>query len=183
MSADDAEQRLTEQHLRALRRSFDEAFEKPPAQDDVQQEDLLEVRTATARYLLPVKGLFGLRQTPQVLSVPTAVPAFAGIMRERSQLLPVFDLAALLGGAPSKSARWIVLPRAAPVALAFDVFEGHRRIPATAFLSRPDGATSPLQLESGAVRVGDTTLAVLNLQAILTRIAAFRRGPAASEKP
>lgn len=169
-------------NLLELRTSFDDAFTRRATPADAAHEDLLDLRAGDVDYVISVKGLAGLRQATAPLRVPTQVPAFRGIVRERSQLLPVFDLAALLGGTPADSARWLLLPRAAPIALAFDAFAGHRRIKTSAIVPRTSGASATFEFAAGAVTVGGRSIPLLNLEAILARAGAFRRS-AALETP
>ncbi len=127
----------------AMRQAFDQSFSLPLGSETAEAEDFLAIGVgpqAIAMRLSEVTGLFaGRKITP--LPGPSAV--LRGIAGFRGAILPVYDLAMLLGKAPIESARWLVIAAHAPVALAFDGFHGHRRISQESLIAQAeDGATA-----------------------------------------
>jgi purine-binding chemotaxis protein CheW len=108
-----------------MRRAFDEAFARPPRARAAPSEGLLAIVVAGDRYVLRLAEIAGLHADRPITTFPSAVPEVSGLVGLRSALVPVYDLAALLGYAKAAAPRWLVVLAAAPVALAFDAFEGY----------------------------------------------------------
>lgn len=121
--------------LELLRSEFDGSFALPLKESAPDLIDLLAIRVAGRPYALRVAEIGGVAAGRRVTSVPSPRPALAGLVSVRGALVAVFDLAALLGMPASAggSARWVALcGEDAGLALAFDEFEGHLRLPAAA---------------------------------------------------
>ena len=97
-------------------------------------------------------GLASLRHTPvrdrgcsagkKITRVPGS-HATCGIAGFRGASLPVYDLQACSAIRARQTPRWLVIAAAAPVALAFEAFEGHLRVSPDAIVpqqSRARGA-------------------------------------------
>src|SRR5579862_1158178 len=104
------------------------------------------------------REIAGLSKSSAIVPVPCATPALLGIMGLRGALLPIFDLAELLGYArPERAARWVaVCGGSQPLGLAFAQFE-HCFQAGPSDLSSVDGAESrnhshEVVRASGAVR-------------------------------
>jgi chemotaxis signal transduction protein len=113
----------------SLRRAFDRSFAKPSEVVTVATEDLLAIRVAGDRYAIPLSDVAGLHADKRVSAVPTSTRALLGIAGFRGAIVPVYDLRLLLGYPSGAAARWIVVAAAKPVAFAFEVLDGHRRLP------------------------------------------------------
>lgn len=110
--------------VEALREAFDRSYAQPPVLEAVRTEDLLAIRVAGNPYALRVAEIAGLFADRAVVPVPSAAPELLGVSGLRGAIVPVYDLAALLGCPARAAPRWLVLARARePVALAFDVME------------------------------------------------------------
>jgi len=107
-----------------LRRSFDEGFSQPLLETRDDTLDLLSIRVGKEPYALRLSEVGALEADRAITRVPSGHPALLGIAGVRGLVVAVFDLAALLGSARAESARWIVLAKGAPLALAFSGFEG-----------------------------------------------------------
>ncbi len=112
--------------------------------------------------LRDVRGLMGGRA---IVAVPSPAPALLGIASVRSEIVPVYDLAGLLGGgAPDAGAAarpWLLLVHApAPAALAFARFDGHARLPAGA---APSGGPAPART---TVQIAGHSRAVIDLDVL-----------------
>lgn len=110
-----------------LRREFDAAFSLPLREAARDTEDLLEIRVAGRPYALRVAELGGVSAGNRITPVPSGQAALLGLVGIRGVLVPVFDLARLLGeSAPDEVPRWVALSRGdSPVGLAFAAVEGH----------------------------------------------------------
>lgn len=111
-----------------LRRDFDRTFAEVFRPDTTRREDLLGIRAGAQACAVRLSEIAGLHADKKITRVPGSAAALCGIAGFRGVLLPVYDLQALLGHPPAAATpRWIVIAQAAPVALAFEAFEGHLR--------------------------------------------------------
>lgn len=128
-----------------LRHDFDQSFAQAPQEAAQAQgsEDYLAIRLGADAHALRLAEIAALAPLAALTRVPGPCPELLGLIGSRGRLVPVYDLRALLGyAAPAlpRSAtggppgtpglpRWQVVLAAQPVALAFDSFEGHLRLP------------------------------------------------------
>jgi chemotaxis signal transduction protein len=124
----------------ALRDAFDRTFALAPVATDDARESVLMVQAGGDPYAIRLSQIAALFADKRVTWLPGSVRELLGVVAVRGAILPVYDLGALLGYAPAASPRWYVTahPAFAPdgasarqalqVALAFDRFEGHRRV-------------------------------------------------------
>src|SRR5205085_2889575 len=106
--------------------------------------DLLAIRLGPQSFALRLAEIAGLSAAKKVTRVPGTNAAMLGIAGFRGAIVPVYDLQALLGHAGGGTPRWLVIAAATPVALAFEVFEGQRRVLLDAIVpqhSRPETRT------------------------------------------
>jgi chemotaxis signal transduction protein len=112
-----------------LKRRFDEAFAEPPPPSTANDlENLLAVELAGVRYYLRLREIEGLYQGRAIAAVPSRSPYLLGVADFRGELVAVFDLSALLGGAPATHPRYLVRSAQRDVGFAFERFEGHVRV-------------------------------------------------------
>lgn len=115
----------------ALREAFDAAFAAAPGDARREQVALLRLRAGGEELALRVLETGGLVALGRLTPLPARRPELLGLTGLRGGLLPVFDLARLLGlpgqGAPP---RWMALAGEGEerVGLAFDEFQGHARV-------------------------------------------------------
>jgi len=128
---------------------------------------LLEISFGTAAYALRKADISGLFVDRIVTPLPTAVPALLGITGVRGEILPVYDLGAMLGY-PVRAARWRWLAIAAgtPVGLAFERFARHVRVRRDAVVPQQAGRQR-IQHVSELVRVHDRLIPVVSVVSIL----------------
>ncbi|MBI5684196.1 MAG: chemotaxis protein CheW [Verrucomicrobia bacterium] len=124
------------------------------------------------RYAIRIRELAGLEVNRKIAPVPAAMRGLLGLSAVQGQLVPVFDLAALLGaGARASTPRWMALHRGKElVGLAFDEFEGSRRVAAQAvheLASAPEQARMSRQ----AIRVDSALIHVLEISSLAAAIA------------
>jgi chemotaxis signal transduction protein len=109
-----------------LRAQFDSAFAQAPRVAGAAGTGMLAIRVANEPYALHLEQIGGLYADRSIVALPSALPSLLGVTGFRGQIIPVYDLAVLLGHARGAAPRWLVLVRCAqPLALAFDQFESH----------------------------------------------------------
>jgi purine-binding chemotaxis protein CheW len=96
------------------------------------QLDVIAIELAGERYALRITDIASLAVDRAITRVPTTRAGLLGIAGFRGVLVPVFDLAAILGHPPAPAARWLVIAASAPIAFAFERFGGHLRVPRAA---------------------------------------------------
>jgi purine-binding chemotaxis protein CheW len=158
-----------------LRQAFDRSFAEAPAVDGPEVHDLLALTIGSAGYALRVTELSAMVADTRITPMATPVPGLLGLAALRGSLLPVYDLAALVGHAPEAAPRWVAVAAGPePVGLAFSRFDGHLRVRAGAIVPE-DRAGIPhihhvVQLESGPGRLLVSVTSVLD--AIADRVRA-----------
>ena len=120
-----------------LRDAFDKSFAHPPATSVDQYEEILLVRVGADPYAIRLAEITGITATRVIVAVPSTDARVLGLAGIRGNIIPVFDLAALLGyPSNSETTRWMVLCAIdEPIALAFAEFEGYERLPHSSLLS------------------------------------------------
>lgn len=112
--------------LADLRREFDNAFAALPAGPGEGRESLIALRAAGEPLAVRTLHIVGICKRRRIVPVPTRVSGLLGLTGFRGALLPVYDLAALLGlpGAAGEGAWLMLTGPETPVGLIFDEFEG-----------------------------------------------------------
>jgi chemotaxis signal transduction protein len=98
------------QDLVRLRADFDSLFAEAPREREAAGEDLLAIRLGGDPYALRLDEISFLSPARPLALLPNAPPAFLGLAGLRGDLLPAWDLAALLGYPGSTaSSGWMVV--------------------------------------------------------------------------
>ena len=117
----------TEAGLEAMRSAFDRAFAAPVSQVE-RTESVIQLRAGGEPLAVPVSETQGIVRCPPIVPLPSRIPELSGVVAIRGEVVPVFDLAALLGlssGAIRPS--WLILAACdGLVGLAFEIFEGQQ---------------------------------------------------------
>jgi chemotaxis signal transduction protein len=165
---------------RALREEFDRGFAQAPAVPVSGLERLLAIQ-AGMPCLLRLSAIRGIYTDRVLLPLPSRLPELLGVTGLRGQLVPVFDLAALLGQPPAAAPRWLVLAGGgAAMGLAFSAFDAHVLAAPDQFLAAADMQPGPARHVEQAVRAADGLRPLIDLAGLadeLTRRAA-RQGSA-----
>ena len=134
---------------------------------------MLAIRLGNAPHALRLAQVAGLYARRAIAPLPSALPELLGLVNLRAAIVPVYDLAALLGRPAQQTPRWLLLAAGAPVALAFDALDGYRRLAPEALVSRPGEAA-----ERGPelARVDEELRPMVDLRAVLDAIAARAAG-------
>ena len=85
------------ERLAALREEFDGSFGQPVRPPDAEHAELLTLRAGDRRYALRLTQTSGLHPDRPVTPLPGPLPALLGVAGFGGTIVPVFDLAALLG--------------------------------------------------------------------------------------
>jgi purine-binding chemotaxis protein CheW len=158
----------------ALRRAFDESFAAEAAAATAPAEALLAIRLRDEPHLLRLADVGRLLRVGRLVRYPAAAPAWLGLAGVAGGVVPVYDLGVLAGHPAGALPAWMAVCAAAPVALAFDAFEGqvrHLREPAADAAGGAAPAGTVLRVEGGARPVVD-------VPALLARLRASMPAPA-----
>jgi purine-binding chemotaxis protein CheW len=164
-----------------MRGAFDEAFASAVAETPADGDAFLLVRVGGDPFALRVLEIAEVTHVARVVPLPSADPAFAGLTSLRGVMVPVFELAVLLGYPPGAvPGAWLARCRhpEGMVAFAFDAAEGFvRGIAEAAAASTPRGAP---ELRREVVAVDGTVRPVVHVAALLAdvdgRVNSRRRG-------
>lgn len=148
-----------------LRRSFDRSFALEPVAQATVWENLLALGVGPAHFAVRLAEVAGLTAFRELTALPEAPPELLGLAGLRGELVPVYDLAALLG-LVATAPRWLVLVAGKKVALAFDAVGRHHRVSPETIV--------PAEPRQGHVHevlyAGSTVLPIVCLASILEAI-------------
>jgi chemotaxis signal transduction protein len=154
-----------------LRTDFDRSFAAPLRADIAPKLDLLAIRVGTESCAVRLSEVAGLFADRKITHVPGNNAALLGIAGFRGAVVPVYDLRTLLGHSGTHAPRWLVIAAAAPVALAFEVFEGHLRASADLILPQQSPADTRTYTRE-FVRIANVVRSVLHLPSVIEALGA-----------
>jgi purine-binding chemotaxis protein CheW len=114
-----------------LRAGFDRSFAEPASGASQRMEHVLAIQVAGRPYAVRLSEVAGVFTGWSVVPVPGPRSELLGVAGHRGELVPVYDLAALLGSPALEpaGARWVMLAAGSePVAFVFERPDGHLRI-------------------------------------------------------
>ena len=152
-----------------LRFAFDRSFAMKRRADTAASEDLLAIRLGSEAYALRLSEIAGLFADKKITRVPGRNAGLLGIAGFRGAIVPVYDLQTLLGATAMEVPRWLVIASAAPVAFAFDAFDGHLRIAHDAMLPQETGEHARKYVRE-FLRMGSAVRPILHLPSILDAV-------------
>lgn len=154
-----------------MRAEFDRAFAEPLPPRAEGLERLLAVGLGDGDYALRLSELAGLSAGKALTEGPGRAPGYLGLTGLRGVLVPVWDLAQLLGHPGQASQpRWLALAAAQPRwAAAFDRFEGTYSASAAQFLPHQGGGAAAA-LTPQACDAGGRLRLVIDLASVLQTI-------------
>ena len=119
------------QDLALMRAEFDRLFAEAPREREAAGEDLLAIRLGGDPYALRLDEISFLSPARPLALLPGAPPAFLGLAGLRGDLLPAWDLAALLGyGGPAAATGWMVVCKGELLwSAAFEGLDGYLKAP------------------------------------------------------
>jgi chemotaxis signal transduction protein len=155
-----------------LATAFDRSFSLPFMSPLQEQRDFLVLRLGTHWYALPVEELAGVQNKKTIQFLPEAPPHCLGLAGVRGRLVAIYDLAALLGSAPSDRLSWFVQPKADPeIALLVPKAERYLRVPVASIVQQTEADDATL----GALIDGGVAMNVLSVDRIVQDIRARHR--------
>jgi len=153
----------------ALRTAFDRSFAEPHPAEAPPMENLLAIRLGPAPYGLRLAEIAGLYRDRRVTPLPGAMPALLGVAGFRGTVLPVYDLARLVGGASAAHPRLLAIAKEASVAFAFDRLDSHERIALDLIVQHLPGPGQWRHVQ-GRVRLGGLMRPIVDLPSILAAL-------------
>ncbi|MBO9689841.1 MAG: chemotaxis protein CheW [Mitsuaria chitosanitabida] len=152
--------------LRDWRETFDRGFAEPRRhRADDATFDVLGIRIAGAAFALDLADLAGLLPAMPPVPYPATAPGLLGLIGHQGQVLPLYDLQTLIGRGAAPAVHWWAVARAAPLALAFEGFEGQWRIAASERLQQSDAAGT-----GWAVRCGGALRPLIALDDVIATV-------------
>ncbi len=151
-----------------LRSAFDRAFAEAPRVELVRPLDFLALRLGGDPFAVRVSETAGLFSDRKITRVPTPVAELRGVAGVRGVLVPVYDLAALLGYAAATAPRWLMIAREASVAFAFDLFEGQLRVDQASIIVHDASAREHVR---EVARVADVSRPIVHLPSVIAALA------------
>jgi purine-binding chemotaxis protein CheW len=169
-----------ESKIEEMRRLFDESFAVAPHEHVAELEPMLAITVDAGRYAIPLREISGLAVlTEKIVPVPSRVPELLGLTGVRGIVVPVFDLAGLLGlKSRREQVHWLAFcgERQSPIALAFETMERMFEVPNTEIVAHQEahGRHIPATLRDRATLRGLISISAL-VERIKTRGASERR--------
>ncbi len=156
----------------ALRRAFDQSFARVPSAAEAGTESLLMIRAGEEFCALRMSEIAGLVRDHKIVVVPSPIPELIGIAGLRAGLVPVYNLAALLGHTSTLAPpRWLALCAGAkPIAFAFTELQGYRQIPKTQFYSEATRANEMVRADDGARIVISLSTLIANIETVCGKV-------------
>jgi len=154
-----------------LRRSFDDAFARPPGAPAVAVEELLVVRVAGDPYAVRARETAGVTPGGRIVPVPGPLSELLGITTIRGALVPVYSLRGLLGYPHARDVPpWLLLcgTDQERAALGIDRFERYARLSRSSISVGDDLAGRPHVRE--LVRTEAEVCAVIDIRSVLDAI-------------
>jgi purine-binding chemotaxis protein CheW len=149
-----------------LRDAFDRTFAEPARLHAEPEEELFGIVLAGSRYAVRLADASGLFTNKKIVRAPSRADNFLGIAGFRGTIMPVFDLSAVMGHARSTGARWLFVAAKTSIALAFDAFDGHLRVPSSA-LASIEGKAGHGRFVRNVVHIGHETRAMIDMAAVI----------------
>lgn len=148
-----------------LRAQLDATFAEPREVVRPAMSALLAIRAGEELRAVQVSELQAVLADRPITRLPTEVAELLGLCAIRGAIVPVYDLAALLGGHVQRrhSPRWIMLAQHRElIALAFDALDAQLVVPASEIASSDGG--------DGAVLVQGVLRPLLRIASVLELI-------------
>ena len=151
-----------------LRGDFDRSFAEPARVGGGDSVELLAIGVGGRPYALRLSHASAVHPDRPVTPLPSTVSALLGIAGFAGTVVPVYDLAALLGHPIAERPRWLVLTTGAPpLALAFHELHHHLRVPVHDVIDghTEDGGDGPRGSLQGMVRLPDGNRPIVDVPA------------------
>ena len=162
-----------------LRQEFDATFARPFRSTDVDADDLLAVVVGQRPYALRVSELGGIAVGRRVTHVPSADTSLLGLVGVRGKVIPLYDLARIVGETPCVEApRWLALSAEQdPIALGFSDLVAHLRVPRAALERAGQGHVAWVLREDFGLRP------VVDVPSVARAVRAASRAESSGKEP
>jgi len=164
-----------------LRATFDAAYAATLRRDALASQDLLAIRAGTEPYAIRLSDIAGLFVDRTITRVPADDASLLGIAGFRGLIIPVHSLPILLGLSAAHACRWLVIAAATSVALAFDAFEGHLRVPSDSIMPQQSSISARRFAPEFVHRAG-TVRPVLHLASVVESLGSHKPPQAIHER-
>jgi len=137
------------ERARAYRDELDQTFARPRTIVRPAVVSLLAIRVGDAPYALPVAEIGAVLADRPMTRMPSPLRELLGLCAVRGAIIPIYDLAPLLGVGPArdKAPRWLALAkRRELVAIAFDALEAQVQLPASEIAGSSGGGTEAVSI-------------------------------------
>jgi purine-binding chemotaxis protein CheW len=154
----------------ALRQAFDRSFAQAPAAATGADAmvNLLAVTIGARPYAVRLADVSGLFTDKRVTWLPGPTAALRGIAGLRGTVLPVYDLAMLLGCPRAAAPRWLLVTAATPVGLACEGFDGHLSVRRDAIV--PEARAEAAEWHVREMLPGEIGRSIIDLASVLAAI-------------
>jgi len=151
----------------SLKRQFDESFTRPIAGEAPPAAGIIGVRIGGDRYAVRAGEVRDIARSQGVTPVPSGARGLLGIAGLRGRVVPVFDLAELLGyPGLARAPAWLLLHGAAePIAFAVEHFDGYSVVAKGDVYAAEGGGIARAHVVEVA-RVGSATRPVIRLESM-----------------
>jgi chemotaxis signal transduction protein len=154
----------------ALRDAFDRSFAAARPPDPPPGVDLLAIRVGAEPYALRLSEISGLHPDRRITPLPGAAAVLRGIAGVRSAIVPVYDLAALLGHPQAEDVRWLAMAADERVAFAFAAVDGHLRLPPDAIMANEAGQRPHRYVREFARTADQSVYPIADLRSIIDAV-------------
>jgi chemotaxis signal transduction protein len=161
-----------------LRLAFDRAFAAPLRGDTAAKTDFIAIRVGSESCAIRLAEVRALYADSKITRVPGGNTALLGIANSRGELLPAYRLRTLLGLSGTEELRWLVIAAAAPVAFAYEAFEGHLRASAESILPRQSSGRLH-EFAPELIRSGDVVRPIIALSSVIAALGTMPNAAAA----
>jgi chemotaxis signal transduction protein len=138
-----------------LKDTFDRSFAEPHREAKPEVERFLSIRIGDDPYAVRLNEIAGIVSNRKIIPLPTPLSHLLGLAGNRGVVLPIYDLAALIGYDANAfvQSKWIVICRGDnPIGLTRLELEGYLELPRSEIRSPEQGSTKKITGRSAFVR-------------------------------
>jgi chemotaxis signal transduction protein len=111
-----------------LRDAFDRGFAAAVLPPDASRSDVLCIQVGGQPCAVRLGDIASLYADLRIVALPSHAPELLGVAAIRAAVLPIYDLAGVLGMPGAAALRWIAVHRDGQAGFAFEGYDGHARI-------------------------------------------------------
>ena len=149
-----------------MRTAFDTSFAEPVQEGAAQRQPVMQIRVGTRMFAVRVLDTLGIARAGRIIAFPTRIREMLGLAGIDGNLVPVFDLAALLNVTGTGNPAFVLLVGCdVPVGLAFDALETTLQVA----LNEPGGPAAGRHIRA-VVPLGSVMRPLIDIAGIRTTI-------------